>query len=536
MGDLLPPPDAFGFENYTDWRPHQSDAVEACTGSPHRFTALVAPTGSGKSLTYLVSAHLQGLRAVILTSTKGLQTQLARDYASVGLVDMRGRNNYLCRARDDGSNCEDAPCTVGCFCGLRRDGCDYYDALRAAQEAPLVVTNYAFWMAAEAYMEEGLGARDLIVCDEAHNAPEAVAAFLTVQFSYRSPVILPYLDKAERTLLDMTMTDWITWARETLEPMGKRLEDLQKRLKEEGGGRRSDRKEFTALSKLYRGILRVARVKDANTWVCTVDTKIRRQVQLAPIWPGKEAENVLFLGRPRVLTTSATVCAKTLQLLGIPKEEYGILEYPHTFPKENRLLLHIPTIRLNYQTSARELKYWVSRIDQIIRRRLDRKGIIHTISYKRRDFVVQNSEYSRYMITHNTKDAEETVRRFKEMPAPAILVSPSMSTGWDFPYSECEYQIIGKIPYPDTTDKLTKARCRADKTYAAYIAMQELVQACGRGVRAPDDRCETFIIDDNVKWFIPRNRDFAPKWFAEAFDRRNTIPIPPPPLTLNREE
>jgi hypothetical protein len=41
-----------------------------------------------------------------------------------------------------------------------------------------------------------------------------------------------------------------------------------------------------------------------------------------------------------------------------------------------------------------------------------------------------------------------------------------------------------------------------DPDYANYVAMQKLVQAVGRGMRAPDDWCETLIVDDQFSWFV----------------------------------
>jgi Rad3-related DNA helicase len=60
--------------------------------------------------------------------------------------------------------------------------------------------------------------------------------------------------------------------------------------------------------------------------------------------------------------------------------------------------------------------------------------------------------------------------------------------------------------------------------------MQTLVQVCGRGMRAPDDRCENFLIDDNARWFIWKYRRFAPTWFLNSVRWRKTVPAPPPAL------
>jgi Rad3-related DNA helicase len=90
--------------------------------------------------------------------------------------------------------------------------------------------------------------------------------------------------------------------------------------------------------------------------------------------------------------------------------------------------------------------------------------------------------------------------------------------------------VILKVPWPDSREPVIEARTVKDKTYPAYIAMQDLVQAVGRGMRSEDDQCETLILDDHVRWFLSKYRTFAPQWFLDAFRSCITIPIPPPRL------
>ena len=66
---------------------------------------------------------------------------------------------------------------------------------------------------------------------------------------------------------------------------------------------------------------------------------------------------------------------------------------------------------------------------------------------------------------HDSKNTFEVVERFKKAKPPAILVSPTVTSGWDFPGLECEYCIIGKIPYPTTTDPVIQARDKEDKEW-----------------------------------------------------------------------
>ena len=107
--------------------------------------------------------------------------------------------------------------------------------------------------------------------------------------------------------------------------------------------------------------------------------------------------------------------------------------------------------------------------------------------------------------------------------------------GVDFPYSDCEYQIIPKVPFPDLSSPLVRARQERDKTYGAYMAIQSIVQETGRGMRAEDDQCETFILDSNLGWLRHGHWDFAPRWWHVAVRTVRKGEKPPgPPSPLER--
>jgi len=520
----LPAPNTFGLpDKFTSWYPYQDDAVTFVLDSAKRFPTEIMATGSGKSLMYAAAAHMMGARTAFLTSTKGLQAQVLSDFSSIGLVDIRGRNSYRCiRDPENKTRCDQGLCTIGVGCQHKSDlSCHYYAAYARARAANLVVTNYSYWMYQHAY-GEGLGNFDLLVCDEAHAVPEIVSSFLTVKLDRRDAFMSGLLPK---NYGEYNIEQWVDWARSATDTVTEEIQDLTDHIRDQGDHYIPSPKERSLLStfrRLEKSLTRLRTMDD--TWVWG-SNKI--EVNFSPIWPKSYCEDVLFLDVPQVTLTSATVCRKTLDLLGIPDDDIDLSEYPHPFPLEHRRLSYIPTVRMNHRATPDQIRYWLTRIDQIIGRRLDRKGIIHTVSYDRRNFVMANSLFSKHMVTHDSHNAEQVVRQFKNMPAPAILVSPSVTTGYDFPGDEAEYQIIGKIAYPDTRDKIVKARAKDDPEYPAYIAMQHLVQASGRITRQLSDFGETFIIDNNITWFLKTYKEFAPDWFKEAYKYCDGVPAAP---------
>ena len=513
-----PSPSDLGLpEKYSSWRPNQFDAVFEINGEDHPYVTQVAPTGFGKSLTYVSAAHLSGDRAVFLTATKGLQTQLLNDFESIGLVDIRGKNAYPCRIENDGSTCDQGACIAGYKCHLKESGCLYFDKQRAAQTADLLSTNYSCWMYGNKY-GKGFGDFNLMVCDEAHNLPNLISDFLTITLRTNSMYVAELLMRDYQTA---THKEWAHWAHE-VEPQVDHDIDMLKKVVIQGGSK-AQRAELARLMALKNTIGTLTKIDD--NWI--IDHTVQDKISFAPIWPRGYGEKVLFLKTPKVLLTSATVNRKTLDMVGIDYDDYSYTEYPHPFPVENRRLIHIPTIKLNRFTKASDMKRWLSRIDQIIYPRLDRKGVIHTVSYARKNEVMNYTEYRDHMLTHTTNTVIQTVEDFKAADAPAYLISPSMTTGWDFPDDECRFQIIGKVAWPDTRNKIMDARCKQDPEYAPYIAMQQLVQTCGRSVRSETDWAENFIIDDSIGWFMKHNKKFAPLWFQGAFGRSKNVPPPP---------
>lgn len=536
MTNQLPNPCDLGAPTrFKSWRYGQELAVNRLLDGDRRFSAHAMPTGSGKSLVALVYPLLTNLRAVYLTSTKGLEDQLVREFSETGLVDVRGMSNYQCKGLIDGywpeqlqywrltngarqPTVEDGPCHGGLPCHLKDRGCGYYDAIRVARNSRLVVTNYSFWMSSNKW-SEGLGDFDLLILDEAHETPDELSGFLRTEISEFDLTLLgvDILAGADAA----SQRGWSVWASAQWKKADQKAAELY--------GIVTKKKEYRRMQDLARR-LDVLRKMD-DTWI---PEKGDRCWTFEPKWPAGHAESNLFLDIDKVVLMSATMRPKTLDLLGIKQEEREFFEYPSPFPAGRRPVIHVPTCRVNFRTTPSEMRWWAARIDNIISGRLDRKGIIHTVSYDRAKYIALNSEHHDIMFLPTGRNTREMVEAFKAAPAPAVLVSPAVSTGWDFPYEMCEYQIIGKLAFPDTRSAVMQARSEEDRDFPSYLAMIQLVQASGRGMRAADDICETIIIDDNIGWFMQKNKHFAPDWFLQSMSRRDIVPQPPPKLAERR--
>jgi ATP-dependent DNA helicase DinG len=511
--DLPSPPDLEMPDKFKVWRPGQVTAIKEITNfndGPHLMQ--VIPTGVGKSLIYMTAAWTMGRRAVVLTSTKALQDQLVKDFGPIGLVEMKGRKAYAC-IRGDGPTCDHGMCHFGVKCNYRDRGCHYYDQLRTANASKLVVTSYAFWMVAG----DKLGHREVIIMDEAHGAPDHLSNQLEIEIN---------LEDLQRSIGSQVQVprqhDWHDWAWTYLQAV-KNLVDKMKV---------SIANNPASVWRLRQLVGHQLRMENLMTYVGSLvvmeqDGKLFRfnPVHVAPF-----AKQLLLRDSPFTVLTSATSTAKTGNLIGI---EPHVTEYPSNFPPSSRPVIHItpPTsVSVKFGWSKGEEKQWLNLIDRIIGARLDRKGIVHCVSYDRAKLIVGHSQHKAHLRTNASGTTNLTVEQFRRDKPPSVLVSPIMSTGWDFPYEQLEYNIIAKLAFPHSQSAIVKARSKSDPELPFYTAIQQLVQACGRGMRAADDKCETLIVDDNFGWLIRRYNHLVPGWFKETIKKSKTIPLPPPKL------
>lgn len=543
----LPPPSVLlGVPGFPGWYPAQQDAFRGIMDwyySPSRFLGLSQPTGGGKSCLAVLLAKMSGVRTCILTATKGLQNQLLQDFGSISVL-VKGQNNFRCSLVPT-MTAEEGPCHEGLSCSYSRsNGCPYREQLRRALDGQIVITNYAYYLA-QTRFSSGIGEFGLLVCDEGHLAFSALENHLTIFLSRMDiePLGIQFLslptsdiyrytgrrkksDAEQDTISPPDLwAQWRSWAscsvpivQGVVDCFGSEVQELHSTNSPVPG----------ALSRAYRTSKSVlAKINSLATasgdWVIQ---KTHNGYLFTPKWVS-EYGDAIFGSVPKVMLMSAILSRKTADSIGVPDgDARAWLDVGSYFPSKNTPIWHVPTTRVSYRTDDYGTTIWQARIDQIIQRRLDRKGIVFTVSYDRARLLLSRSRYKGIMLTHSTGDVALVVNRFKAMKPPVVLVSPTVTTGWDFP--GLDYIVVGKIPYPNTKDLVVQARHAEDKDWSSYLAMDTLVQECGRGTRSVDDRCEVLIVDDNAIWFMYEYAKFAPRWFMERW--RGSLPSVPDPL------
>jgi len=496
-------------EKFKVWRQYQNYAVHQIVNEEKEFLVQVQPTGSGKSLCYVAAAHILPGRTLILTSFKGLQDQLQKDF---GLYILMGRGSYKCRNPKSPGTCEDGVCRSGGFCPYSTEnakgyGCRYLQAIRDSNKSKIVVTNYAFWIA-NRHKRGKLGDFDLLVCDEAHIIHNYVLDHISV-------TIKP---KDTKGIVDWPSPGkdfdyYIEWMKRFYKVVAHRVKDIKLLGKVA---------KNSSLIKLQHRLVNIPIINKSN-WVIehTGD-----RIKSGMIRPTDIIQKYVFNSIPRTLLTSATIDRHSCEQMGIVESNSTYTEFQSNFPVARRPIYSLNTVRVDHRMSLEDQRQWLRVIDKIISDRLGLRGIIHTISYDRCKYVMEHSEYREFMMTHTSKNLRKVVEEFKTCTEKFILVSPSVVTGWDFPYDECRYQVVGKIPFPNLRSTIDKARKEVDPEYGMLLALQNLIQICGRGMRHADDSCETFITDGHARWFLGQMSKYAPNWFKAAVAKVDSVPEP----------
>ena len=520
----IPSPQELGLPaKFSTWRPKQPEAILAMGLEGKRFKAISAPTGSGKTISYVAASILSELPTCITTNSRGLQDQVMADFKSIGMVDIRGRRNYQCNMKPD-LTCEEGRAIRCPYKG--QVSCPCSQAEMRAATSRLVITNYDKWTSARAY-GQGMEHFQQLVLDEGHEAVEAVSRAMQVVLHHREieeELKLPFPCN-KYTNNEEEMQGWKDWA------MGIRpvvLGELYKAREDLNGV--SDPKPS-----LVKRMLHLQNLSRRLTTISTASTKswVVEQVeggfQFDPIHPGRFAESTLFLGTPHIIIVSATLRLKSLYLLGLSQDSFDFHEFDSSFDPKRCPVYWVPTMRVD--RNADDLSLLWATLDRIIAKRRDRKGIIHTISYARAQQVMQQSRFASSMILNKRGESVgPAVEQFKRAGPGAILVSPSVSAGYDFQGKDAEWQFICKLPFPDGRSKVARARREADPELGLFNTAQDFEQICGRPMRSENDQAETFIGDNHLEWFWPKYKHFTTKSFRDRFRRVDTLPKPPEAL------
>ena len=522
---------------FSEARQHQLETIseiKQAIDKGYKYIVLEAGTGTGKSAIAATLAQMFD-SSYILTVTKQLQDQYLRDFEDLGFKLVKGRGNFQCiKYLEDGihQTCDLGRCNAegyACEYSIKNhaDGpiteentCDYYYQKFLGLLSQVTIANYPYLFLELNYVDD-FSNRALMVCDEAHNIENVIMNQLTLEFERKDLKEYLRFNLSKEIIEQLNDGDYKEWANFVLKIMGMYEKELSKI-------KNLDRPELFEKKVFMKN--KIGDCKhflehleyDPRMWIFDYDKEFGI-AQFKPLKIDNYAKSTFFKYADVCLFMSATILDYRLfaHWLGISPDEIYAIRRKSPFDVKRNPIITYSDFNMSYSHIEESAPKTIKTIEEILENHNDEKGIIHTISGKCRDFLIENVKTDR-LIFHDTKNRADVIEEFKNSTKPLVLVSPSVNEGVDLPGDECRFQIIYKIPRPDLGDKQTSMRNAFDSKWYDYRTCLALVQTHGRGMRFEDDYCTTYFIDSRLMGFIAEdssNNHFIPDTFKEAIDK-----------------
>ena len=385
------------------------------------------------------------------------------------------------------------------------DHCKYWQQKANAINSPITLMNYDYAILELNYVKH-FGKRSLLILDEAHNIEDKLMRTMEINLYNRQlekdikKVISP------QTLKSAEKGEWIM----EIEAIQGHYSDIEIK---DLPTNKADRINST-IAKLKA--LKTNLEKEPGNWVIDSD---EHGVSFKPLRVNHYAEDYLFKHGDVVIFLSATILSHKMfsKWLGLDPRDVYHIQVDSPFSVEKRPIELNLAGKMSKNRVKQSAPKSIEIMQKILKRHEGEKGLIHTHSYKCQQYII-NHLYNNRLIAHGTNNRERVLQFFEEDENPLVLVSPSMSEGVDLPYDKCRFQIIYKIPFPYLGDKQINMRMKKDQRWYAYKTAMTLVQTYGRGMRADDDSCVTYILDSDIQMLLksPLYKSLIPEFFKEA--------------------
>ncbi len=249
--------------------------------------------------------------------------------------------------------------------------------------------------------------------------------------------------------------------------------------------------------------------------------KMRKRMKMVPIGLEGTPPRMWPPVVQKIILLSATIGKKDIQALGLGKKRVIFMDGESPISSSQRPVIYDPELALNMskaQTNTENLLKFVGILDMIARRNPDSKGVVHLTYSLARELRLLDipGELRERLIFHTKETKDREYQLFRQSSQPKILVASGMYEGIDLPYDLARWQVVGKIPWGNLGDPMTKHQQETDPDGYAWEAMKKLIQATGRTTRAEDDFSRVWITDSTFKILWDTHHLMFPRWFRDG--------------------
>ena len=232
-----------------------------------------------------------------------------------------------------------------------------------------------------------------------------------------------------------------------------------------------------------------------------------------------------FFITPFQIFMSATVNRDSFcQNMGFASEEIAFVDTPRSpFPLENRKVEFLNTARLSYKSPiVDENRIWL-KIDEILSRHKNQRGLILTSSRARCENIVKNlssKNKSRLRICHarnpDGKTQDDVIKEHANSKD-GVLISSSLWQGVDLKDNLSRFQIIAKSPYPNYTEKWVESKMERYPLWYPSQTITKILQGFGRSIRSKQDWAITYVLDSAVEPLLNNSKNLVPRSYYDVF-------------------
>ena len=458
-----------------------------------------------------------------LVTQKMLQDQLSHDiteYRFGRSCSLKSSSEYPC------------PRFKTCQCGLSAtqskcehigaNSCPYRTTYSIFTQSDLSITNYPYFFTEKTYVGQ-LKPRSVIVCDEAHGLERQLLKFGELAVS--DTFLKDWEIRLKSRPASEDREDICAWLESDYIPAAEEKKEVVKVLMEEGHYDAVGMRQATSLINHVQKLsftLRNMRENPENwvTWKET-DPKKGEIINARPLDAAPYIGLLTKSGAIRVYMSAypgdkAVFCRS----IGLDPDYVAWITLDSTFPAKNRPIVMGLIGSMGQKNIDQTLPALLRTCDKILNKHANQKGIVHCVTYKIGEQIASHfastSHASRIIFPKSADDREDAFRQHTTSTEPTIIISPSMSEGFDFADDLSRFQILAKCPFPYLGDRQVAAKKEQDPAWYDAQTVSTIIQATGRIVRSEKDHGVSYILDSDFMFLWDKRKNFFPKWWRDA--------------------
>jgi Rad3-related DNA helicase len=225
-------------------------------------------------------------------------------------------------------------------------------------------------------------------------------------------------------------------------------------------------------------------------------------------------DNPVFNTGNKLVLMSATIGRNDIIELGLDKRRVFYHEAESCIPAERRPIYFEPVGKIRGQ----DLTLTTPLIGQKITELMDKyplKGLIHATYAQARALRSIFSDHPRVMF-HDKTDKTQRYQEFRADTTDKVLIASGLYEGVDLPDDMGRWQALAKVPWPNKGEPAIAYAADLDPNWYTWNTAKQVMQACGRISRHPEDQGDTYILDSTFKSLYNNNDSYWPRWWRES--------------------